>query len=245
MIPKVIHYCWLSGDPIPEKLQRCMDSWKKFLPDYEFVLWDLERFDINTSQWVKEAFEARKYAFAADYIRLYAVYNYGGVYMDMDVEVIRSMDTLLDRPYLFGFDGETGIEAGIFGAEPHNAFLGKCLDYYADRRFISHDGTCDTYPLPGIMYKILLENYEVEKKVSLSVTCTTDAMQVFPIDYFTAKSLETGKITVTKDTYTIHHFAGSWVSRQMKIKQKIYKWIMKNKPLACVYNNVYKRLKNW
>mgnify|MGYP003165749213 FL=1 len=69
MIPKVIHYCWLSGDPIPEKLQRCMDSWKKFLPDYEFVLWDLERFDIKTSQWVKEAFEARKYAFAADYMR--------------------------------------------------------------------------------------------------------------------------------------------------------------------------------
>ena len=117
MIPKVIHYCWLSGDPIPEKLQRCMDSWKKFLPDYEFVLWDLERFDIKTSQWVKEAFEARKYAFAADYIRLYAVYNYGGVYMDMDVEVVRPFDDLLASPYILGLESEKGVEAGVFGAE--------------------------------------------------------------------------------------------------------------------------------
>ena len=117
MIPKVIHYCWLSGDPIPEKLQRCMDSWKKFLPDYEFVLWDLERFDIKTSQWVKEAFEARKYAFAADYIRLYAVYNYGGIYMDMDVEVVRPFDDLLASPYILGLESEKGVEAGVFGAE--------------------------------------------------------------------------------------------------------------------------------
>ena len=116
MIPKVIHYCWLSGDPIPEKLQRCMDSWKKFLPDYEFVLWDLERFDIKTSQWVKEAFEARKYAFAADYIRLYAVYNYGGIYMDMDVEVVRPFDDLLASPYILGLESEKGVEAGVFGA---------------------------------------------------------------------------------------------------------------------------------
>lgn len=127
MIPKVIHYCWLSGDPIPEKLQRCMDSWKKFLPDYEFVLWDLERFDIKTSQWVKEAFEARKYAFAADYIRLYAVYNYGGVYMDMDVEVVRPFDDLLASPYILGLESEKGVEAGVFGAERYSLFLKKIL----------------------------------------------------------------------------------------------------------------------
>ena len=123
MIPKVIHYCWLSGDPIPEKLQRCMDSWKKFLPDYEFVLWDLERFDIKTSQWVKEAFEARKYAFAADYIRLYAVYNYGGIYMDMDVEVVRPFDDLLASPYILGLESEKGVEAGVFGAERYLSLI--------------------------------------------------------------------------------------------------------------------------
>ena len=91
MIPKIIHYCWLSNDPIPEKLQEYMKSWKEKLPDYEFKLWNFDCFDINSSQWVKEAFEAKKYAFAADYIRLYAVYNYGGIYMDMDVEVIKKI----------------------------------------------------------------------------------------------------------------------------------------------------------
>lgn len=100
-----------------------MDSWKKFLPDYEFVLWDLERFDIKTSQWVKEAFEARKYAFAADYIRLYAVYNYGGIYMDMDVEVVRPFDDLLASPYILGLESEKGVEAGVFGAERYSLLV--------------------------------------------------------------------------------------------------------------------------
>ena len=114
MIPKIIHYCWLSNDPIPEKLQEYMKSWKEKLPDYEFKLWNFDCFDINSSQWVKEAFEAKKYAFAADYIRLYAVYNYGGIYMDMDVEVIKSFNPLLNNDYLLGYENQIGIEAGIF-----------------------------------------------------------------------------------------------------------------------------------
>lgn len=91
MIPKIIHYCWLSNDPIPADMQRYIESWKKFLPDYEFMLWNFSRFDINSSDWVKEAFKNKKYAFAADYIRLYALYNYGGIYMDMDVEVLETL----------------------------------------------------------------------------------------------------------------------------------------------------------
>ena len=100
MIPKIIHYCWLSGDEIPEKLQLCMASWKKFLPEYEFMLWDLDRFDINQILWTKQAFESKKYAFAADYIRLYAIYTYGGIYLDMDVEVLKSFNPLLNRKYI-------------------------------------------------------------------------------------------------------------------------------------------------
>ena len=90
MIPKIIHYCWLSKDPIPKDMQMFIDGWYEKLPDYEFMLWDFNRFDIHSSQWVKEAFSKKKYAFAADYIRLYALYNYGGIYMDMDVEVLKS-----------------------------------------------------------------------------------------------------------------------------------------------------------
>ena len=130
MIPKIIHYCWLSNDPIPEKLQEYMQSWKEKLPDYEFKLWNFDCFDINSSQWVKEAFEAKKYAFAADYIRLYAVYNYGGIYMDMDVEGIKSFNPLLNNDYLLGYENQIGIEAGIFGASPKADCVILILDYY-------------------------------------------------------------------------------------------------------------------
>ena len=104
MIPKIIHYCWLSGEPIPWQLQICMASWKKYLPEYEFMMWDTQRFDINSLLWTKQAFEAKKYAFAADYIRLYAVYTYGGIYLDMDVEVRHPFDFLLDEDCMLGYE---------------------------------------------------------------------------------------------------------------------------------------------
>ncbi len=218
MIPKVIHYCWLSGDPIPEKLQRCMDSWKKFLPDYEFVLWDLERFDIKTSQWVKEAFEARKYAFAADYIRLYAVYNYGGVYMDMDVEVVRPFDDLLASPYILGLESEKGVEAGVFGAERYSLFLKKILSYYERRSFLKEDGTFDMRPLPSVLFEILTDNYVLRERNSVGIPLDSSMMYLFPSDYLTAKSYLNGKIEVMKHTYTIHHFAGSWLTRGRRVR---------------------------
>ena len=158
MIPKIIHYCWLSGDEIPEKLQLCMASWKKFLPEYEFMLWDLDRFDINQILWTKQAFESKKYAFAADYIRLYAIYTYGGIYLDMDVEVLKSFNPLLNRKYILGFEDATGIEGGIIGSERGSKWLKECLEYYENRAFVKLDGSYDTLPLPRIMYS-RLKNY--------------------------------------------------------------------------------------
>lgn len=243
MIPKLIHYCWLSGDEVPEKLQRCMDSWKKYLPDYEFVLWDLSRFNVNQSLWVRQAFEAKKYAFAADYIRLYAVYHYGGIYMDMDVEVVRNLDALLDADYMFGLETREGVEAGVFGAKAYNPYIGKCLDYYEGRAFKKRDGSYDIRPLPSIMYEILSDNYTILPRVTVELPSTSDVMLLFPADYLTAKSYETGKVRVTGNTYTIHHFAASWVPLSTKVKEKIYKWISKQRFLAWVYNNTYKKMK--
>ena len=117
MIPKIIHLCWLSGDKYPAKIAKCIASWKKNLPDYEIMLWDTKRFDLNSSNWVKQAFEAKKYAFAADYIRFYALYNYGGVYLDSDVEVLKSFNPLLDLPYFVGAVQPGTPEAAIMGAE--------------------------------------------------------------------------------------------------------------------------------
>ena len=201
MIPKIIHYCWLSNDPIPQKLQNYMLSWREKLPDYEFILWNFDRFDKNSSLWVAQAFDNKKYAFAADYIRLYAVYNYGGFYMDMDIEVLKSLDNLLDNQIVLAYEDEeqSGIEAGVFGAEKNNPIIKKCLEYYTDRNFVKADGSFDTLVLPKIMIRYC-----------------KDLGNINDCYFFTCKSFKTGVITKKKDSYTIHHFSGSWCSDAQK-----------------------------
>lgn len=221
MIPKKIHYCWLSGDVIPEKLQKCMDSWKEKLPDYEFILWDLNRFDIKQSMWVKQAFEAKKYAFAADYIRLYAIYHYGGIYLDMDVEVVRNLDVLLNTPYILGMESDYGIEAGVLGCEAGSELIKACIDYYNEREFVRIDGTFDMRPLPSIMMEILSNKYKIKKRKSVCLSYGEECLELFPPEYLTAKKIATGKIDITKNTFTIHHFAGSWLSLSLRLKLRI------------------------
>lgn len=207
MIPKIIHYCWLSNDPIPKDLKKYMKSWKEKLYDYEFILWDLNRFDLNRSLWVKQAFEAKKYAFAADYIRLYAVYNYGGIYKDMDVEVIKSFNDLLRNDYILGYEAAKGLEAGVFGAPKKAPWVKEVLEYYTSKEFALPNGLYNDTPLPIIMDEVLNADYITNKKIV-----------PLPTDFLTAKSYKTGKITITPNTYTIHHFAGSWKSWDEKMK---------------------------
>lgn len=205
MIPKIIHFCWLSDDPVPADLQKNMDSWKEKLPGYEFRKWDFSVFDKNSSIWVKEAFENKKYAFACDFIRIFAVYHYGGIYLDMDVEVVRSFDPLITQSRMFGSESQNDkmdIEAGCFGAEKGDVFLGKCLEYYKNRHFIKEDGSFDMITLPNIMRKVIIEN--------------NFKIDTYGCDHFTCKSFQTGKISMTENTYAIHHFAGSWLSEEQR-----------------------------
>lgn len=199
MIPKIVHYCWLSNDPMPEESIRYINSWRQLLPDYRFILWNRDNFDIDSAPWVKESFDNKKYAFAADYIRLFAIYNYGGFYLDSDIELKKSFNDLLDNKIVIGYESpqKNGLEAGCFGAEPKNQFIGHCLSYYNNRHFISNDGSLDTKPLPSIMSTFLTS--EIKE-------------HAFPYDFFTAKNQDTGMIEETSNTYAIHHFAGSWLN---------------------------------
>lgn len=216
MIPKVIHYCWLSKDPIPQNLQDCIASWKKHLPDYEFILWNFDRFDKSISIWVREAFKKKKYAFAADYIRLYAIYNYGGFYLDMDVEVLKSFNDLLNLKTAISWQKECdGFEVAAFGAEKGCQWIKHCLDYYNDRHFIRPDKTIDNKPLPNIVEDTIRQNgYNVR-----TVSTKTEKLENdfdFPVltdDFFSPKSYSTKEISLTDNSYTIHHFAGSWVNK--------------------------------
>jgi mannosyltransferase OCH1-like enzyme len=211
MIPKIIHYCWLSNDPIPAKLQKCMQSWKEKLTGYEFILWNYDRFDVNSSSsiWVKEAFAQKKYVQQADYIRLFAVYHYGGIYLDMDVEVVKPFsENVLQKLIMLAYedDGIKNIEAGCFGAEKEHPYIKKCLESFENRHFILSEVMDLTYSLPKVMSS-QLKDFEL--------------LDIHSSDYFTAKSLKTGLITITDNTYCIHHFEASWEKPLKRIYVKI------------------------
>jgi hypothetical protein len=200
-----------------------MNSWKTKLHDYEFILWDSSRFDINSSIWVKEAFEAKKYAFAADFIRFYAVYNFGGIYLDTDIEIIKPFDDLLNNKIMMAFeDSAKNIASGCFGAEQGSFFIKRCLDYYENRPFVKADGSYDTLPVPQIMKNVLQEYFF--------------DMNLYTADYFTAKAR--GVISITNNTYCVHHFAGSWLSernqRYKYIRDKILKYLGNNTVSRCI-----------
>ena len=216
MIPKIIHYCWLSGDPFPDYIQMCIDSWKRMLPEYEFILWDRKRFPAGTSLWVDQAFEAGKYAFAADYIRLYALYHHGGIYLDCDVEVLEPFDSFLSMETMMCWQkGIPGLEVAAFGVEPKREWVRSCLERYADRPFIKKNGEYDIEVLPEIIENHLKEhNYhfiDAEEVLGGKRTCESNEIPVFPPEYFSPKSYLTKKIELTDKSFCIHHFAGSWL----------------------------------
>lgn len=222
MIPKIIHLCWLSGDKYPAKIAKCIASWKKHLPDYEIMLWDTKRFDLNTSNWVKQAFEAKKYAFAADYIRFYALYHYGGIYLDSDVEVLKSFNPLLDLPYFVGAEKAGTPEAAIMGAEKGLPWIRKCLDYYNDRNFIKDDGSYDIRKLPEIMVEQItqvqpIHNLSLEESENIRKFDFAKEVLVMHDKYFSPKVFDSREVEITPYTYAIHHYQNSWFSHKAKI----------------------------
>lgn len=205
MIPKKIHYCWLSGDPYPEDIQKYMQTWQEKLPDYEFVLWDTNKFDLNSSLWCRQAFDAKKYAFAADYIRMYAIYTEGGIYLDCDIEVLKSFNDAIAQDIMIAYEQKSlnVLEAGCFGAKAEHPYIKKCLDYYQGRDFIKKDGTMDMRFLPEIMYEIMRDNFDEGDIVKFKPTV------------FTSKSSVDGTIMTTSEHYCIHHFKSHYLSKEI------------------------------
>lgn len=197
-IPKVIHYCWLSGEPYPDLVRKCMASWHRFLPDYQFVLWDGEKIKEIDCSWVDSAIAAKKWAFAADYIRLYALHNYGGIYLDCDVEVLKPFDDLLDRDYFIGRESHKDvIEAAVMGCAAKQDWIKKSLEWYQSKIF-------DVAKLndPSIAIPVIIKN----------ALKTFRHVGVLPAVFFSPKDNRSGKVCVTSDTYTVHHFDGNWFS---------------------------------
>ncbi len=226
MIPKKIHFCWLSGEEYPPLIQHCIDTWRKVLPDYEIVLWDTKRFDIDSVSWVREAFDAKKYAFAADYIRLYAVYKEGGIYLDSDVEMLKPFDDLLQKKAFIGFEASTkGVEAAVFGAEKGAEWCRKAMDFYVGRHFqlTAKGGVSGEFFAPRIVRGALYELYPDFPKTPPSEPVFVDdnnfmvcpAHFFSPLKYDLEKSYSSEKKIANSylknpETYCIHRFNAAW-----------------------------------
>ena len=196
MIPKKLHYCWFSGEPFPEDIKRCIDSWKKFLPDFEWIKWDAEMALATNIPWVQQAIEQKRWAFAADAVRLYALYTEGGIYLDTDVEILRSFDELLQQPYLFGYEnGSKRIEAATMGCEAGFAPVKAALDFYQKKDFNYSEEQVDQIVLPNILREAFKDFGD---------------LQVMPESVFSPKSFIDGKIRSNAETYSIHHFSSAW-----------------------------------
>lgn len=221
MIPKIIHYCWLSDDPLPSNIQKYIKTWEKILPDYEIIKWDYHKFPRGKSKWVDEAFNSHKYAFAADYIRAYALYNFGGIYLDSDVEVVMSFDSLISYPYFMGYDSAGNIEAAVIGAEKGFPLFKMLLDYYNERNFIIDAQHLDTTPLPYVINSLVTNKFDFVKiEKPNDFYHNSKSLCILPNDYFSPKSLIDGKIYKSARTFTIHHYSGSWLSLHQKLYVK-------------------------
>jgi hypothetical protein len=216
MIPKKIHYCWLSNDPLPLLAQKCMDSWKNVLPEYEIILWDLNRFDISSVKWVKEAYDAKKYAFAADYIRLFALATEGGIYFDSDVEVLKNFDDLLNQNSFIGFESSGDIEAAVIGSIAGCKWIINCLSYYEGRSFMLGPSKFEITPLPIIIEKCLRSDNLMIDSHTLLDPVWGSHISFYPSDFFSPKNNITGTIKLSPRCRSIHHFDGQWVSKNFK-----------------------------
>ena len=222
MIPKIIHYVWVGGNPLSPLAEKCIESWKKFCPDYEIKRWDETNFDISSNKFCKEAYENKKWAFVSDYIRLKVLYEYGGVYMDADVEVIKPLDEFLVHPAFSGFESENIIPTGIIAAEKENKWVKMLLDYYNDKSFIDENGKMDLTSNVVFMTDLTKKNYGV--KLNNQFQDLGDIV-FYPKDYFCPKSLYDGKIRLTQNSATIHHFTATWYTPWQKFKKKIKKFL--------------------
>ncbi|MBV7413740.1 glycosyltransferase family 32 protein [Aeromonas sp. sif2433] len=218
MIPKKIHYCWFGRGQLPELAVSCIKSWETHLPDYEIVMWNEDNFDINSNRYTKEAYEAKKYAFVTDYVRLYVLYHHGGIYMDTDVEVIKPLDQFLKHRAFTGCEDDMMCVTGTMASEKGHKWIEELLLDYNDRAFILPGGNFDNTPNTKVITNTTMRNYNWRPRNEHQIL--REDLNIYPFDVFCAKEWRTRKITVTENTHTIHHFSASWHTRTQRIKSK-------------------------
>lgn len=225
MVPKVIHYCWFGGNPLPEMAKKCIESWKKYCPDYEIREWNESNFDLNLCDYVRQAAQAKKWAFVSDYARFWILVREGGIYFDTDVELLRPLDDLLAKGGFLGCEklakddsGQGYVVAPGLGmaAEPGNPLCRALLDGFRTRQFIAPDGSCDTTTVVAYATDVLSRRGWRACNEMQQIS----GLWVYPVEYFGAKDYETGQIRMSENTRSIHHYAESWLNKtDVKIRK--------------------------
>ena len=219
-IPKVIHYCWFGGNPLPEMALKCIESWKKFLPDYEIKEWNEKNFDLNICEYVKEAYQAKKWAFVSDYARFWILYHEGGVYFDTDVEVIKPFEDIVDNGAFMGcevterkkkLNTDIAVNPGLgLGAPAGLSLYKEILEFYENRHFFDQYGDNDTTTVVYYTTKILVKH---GWKPSNNVESVSN-ISIYSPEYFCPINYRTGEMVITDKTHSIHHYAASWHSEE-------------------------------
>ena len=245
-IPKVLHYCWFGHNPLPSAAIKCIKSWKKYCPDYEIREWNEDCFDISSNLYMLEAYQTGNWAVVSDYARLKIIYDHGGIYLDTDVELLRPLDSLLSQNGFMGFQDDVLVASGLgFGAVKGHPVIRELLQDYDNLSFIGPDGSLDLTPCPDRNTKTLLR---LGLKNNTGNIQNIQGMSVYPPEYFCPMNYYTGFIKRTANTYSIHHYAASWVSseaksfidhdrRMAKLEQLI------GPKLFCVLKNIWHKMK--
>lgn len=224
MIPKKIHYCWFGGNPLPETAIKCIESWKKFCPDYEIIEWNESSFDLNCCAYVQEAYEAKKWAFVSDYARYDILYKNGGLYFDTDVELIQNIDDLVEKGPFMGMEKceEFSVAPGLgIAATPGEELYKEILDFYNCHHFLNDDGSINQTTICKYTTDILLRHGLMQKDEAQCV----DGIYIYPSEYFCPINYTTGELHVTEHTRSIHHYASTWRTAEQvkhhKFKQRM------------------------
>lgn len=214
MIPKIIHYCWFGRNPLPESAKKCIISWRKYLPDYEIKEWNEDNFDVNSIPFTQQAYAAKKYAFVSDYARFCVLYNYGGIYFDTDVEVIKSMDDIIARGAFMGLekgaykDGKPLVAPGLgLGVEANHPFYRTMLSTYDGMTFLNADGS----QKEGTVVTTTSEVLYKEGMRPLEEIQQILGIWIYPADFFCPLDSTTGILSLTDNTVSIHHYDASWI----------------------------------
>lgn len=218
MIPKKIHYCWFGRGKMPELAIRCIDSWKRHLPEYEIKEWNEDNFDLDLYPYVREAYDNRKFAFVTDVVRLYALYKEGGIYMDTDVEVLKPLDNLLKYEAVSGFESSNQIPTGLMACREGHPLFGELLNDYNEKHFVRADGSLDMTTNVVLITSHLLP-YGLKRNNKFQ---TVRGLTLLPSDYLCPKSYANGKIYLTTNSLVIHHFAASWLHKGVKHCAKVF-----------------------